>query len=189
MVWYPISLSMSRYQPYENDPGLIIRESEQPELQAYLTPHLNEDDGSRLFRVGDLRRMMSGFSDDALLVVKPVTGNEVPIKLPSELFDGRIQIDWDFGVLNVDGGREARLPSKEAELLGRFASSLNTIVTYRALAQGVWGIDINKAATRNINVHVHRLRKKLEPFNNHLVTKPKVGYGLYENLPVPFFTD
>ena len=44
------------------------------------------------------------------------------------------------------------------------------------LYERVWGLDSN-AGPRTVDIHIHRLRKKLH-WDHKIVTVPKVGYKL-----------
>ncbi len=80
-------------------------------------------------------------------------------------------------------GRPVRLTPKEFELLVALARRANRTVSSRRLLWDVWGYDEN-IRTRTLDVHVGRLRKKLEDDPQEpklIVTVPSVGYRL--NVP------
>ncbi len=58
-------------------------------------------------------------------------------------------------------GQEVELPPKELELLYFLASSPNKVFTREQLLENVWGFDFF-GDTRTVDVHVKRLREKLE---------------------------
>lgn len=94
----------------------------------------------------------------------------------------------DLGVLVIDRarhmvmkrGEEVHLTPKEFELLWVLAQHANRTVPARRLLWDVWGYDEN-IRTRTLDVHVGRLRRKLEDDPRHprlIVTVPSVGYRL-----------
>jgi DNA-binding response OmpR family regulator len=78
------------------------------------------------------------------------------------------------------GTRPVDLTPKEFELLVALARSANRTVASRRLLWDVWGYDEN-IRTRTLDVHIGRLRRKLELDSRHpcmIVTVPSVGYRL-----------
>lgn len=78
------------------------------------------------------------------------------------------------------GGREIELTPKEFDLLWALAEEAGRTVPSRRLLWDVWGYD-EHIRTRTLDVHVGRLRRKLEeePARPRLiVTVPSVGYRL-----------
>ena len=79
-------------------------------------------------------------------------------------------------------GKELDMPPKELELLYFLASHPNQVFTREQLLEQVWGYDYF-GDSRTVDVHVRRLREKLEldPARpEHIVTKWGVGYYLAE---------
>ncbi len=58
-------------------------------------------------------------------------------------------------------GKEVELPPKELELLYFLAANQNKVFTREQLLENVWGFDFY-GDTRTVDVHVKRLREKLE---------------------------
>jgi len=73
-------------------------------------------------------------------------------------------------------GKELELPPKELELLYFLGSNPNKVFTREQLLEKVWGFDFY-GDTRTVDVHVKRLREKLEPPNNHWQLKTVWGVG------------
>ncbi len=79
----------------------------------------------------------------------------------------------------VDGA-EQRLPLKEFELLEMFLRNPGRVLTRGQLIDRVWGSDY-VGDTKTLDVHVKRLRAKLEPEPSepkYLVTVRGLGYKL-----------
>ena len=78
----------------------------------------------------------------------------------------------------VVGGEPRRFPPKEFELLETFLRRKGRLLTRDFLIEEVWGTDYF-GDTKTLDVHVKRLRKKIEsdPHNpSHLVTVRGLGY-------------
>ena len=85
--------------------------------------------------------------------------------------------------LTVDG-KKVDTPPKEIELLYFLASNPNRVFTRSQLLDEVWGFDYF-GDTRTIDVHVKRLREKLENISDQweLATVWGVGYKFKVNTP------
>ena len=96
---------------------------------------------------------------------------------------GPIRMDVDRHVVTVDaGGRNAEvpLPLKEFDLLEYLMRNVGRVLTRAQLIDRVWGADY-VGDTKTLDVHVKRLRAKLEPEPSaprHLVTVRGLGYKL-----------
>lgn len=83
------------------------------------------------------------------------------------------------------GGQVLTLPNKEFDLLWLLASHPRRVFTREQLLQQVWEYDF-MGDTRTVDVHVRRLRAKIEPNPEeprYLVTVWRVGYK-FEGEPV-----
>ena len=91
------------------------------------------------------------------------------------VFDGLV-IDMEAYDLTV-AGKKVDTPPKEIELLYFLASNPNRVFTRSQLLDEVWGFDYF-GDTRTIDVHVKRLREKLENVSDEwdLATVWGVGY-------------
>ena len=100
------------------------------------------------------------------------TGKEKKRRL---VFD-KLIIDLDAFELIVDGKR-VETPPKEMELLYHLASSPNRDYTRNQLLDEVWGFDYF-GDSRTVDVHIKRLREKLEGVSDRwsLKTVWSVGY-------------
>lgn len=72
-------------------------------------------------------------------------------------------------------GTEVELTFQEYELLECLTASPGRAVTRGELMERVWGSS-RDLHSRTIDVHIHRLRRKLGPAGDHIVTVRKVGY-------------
>ncbi len=90
---------------------------------------------------------------------------------------GRVRMDVERHLVTVDGG-EVRLPLKEFELLEYFLRNPGRVLTRGQLIDRVWGSDY-VGDTKTLDVHVKRLRAKIEPepaAPRTLVTVRGLGY-------------
>lgn len=120
-------------------------------------------------------------------IVKPLEMREVVARVravfrrfaPEESgkisFD-KLTVDKQAYDLIVDGKR-VDAPPKEIELLYFLASSPNRVFTRAQLLDDVWGFDYF-GDTRTVDVHVKRLREKLEGVSDKWELKTVWGVGL-----------
>ena len=100
-----------------------------------------------------------------------------PDQGPSEkklVFD-KLIINLDSYELNVDGKR-VDTPPKEMELLFHLALSPNRVYTRNQLLDEVWGFDYF-GDSRTVDVHIKRLREKLEGVSPEWSLKTVWGVG------------
>ena len=90
------------------------------------------------------------------------------------VFD-KLVIDMDAFELSVDG-KKVDTPPKEMELLYHLASAPNRVYTRNQLLDEVWGFDYF-GDSRTVDVHVKRLREKLEGISDQWSLKTVWGVG------------
>ena len=87
----------------------------------------------------------------------------------------KLIIDMDAFELTVDG-KKIDTPPKEMELLFHLASTPNRVYTRNQLLDEVWGFDYF-GDSRTVDVHVKRLREKLEGVSDKWSLKTVWGVG------------
>ena len=87
----------------------------------------------------------------------------------------KLTIDMDAFELTIDG-KKTDIPPKEMELLFYLASSPNRVYTRNQLLDEVWGFDYF-GDSRTVDVHVKRLREKLEGVSLQWSLKTVWGVG------------
>ncbi|MEV1287094.1 response regulator transcription factor [Micromonospora sp. NPDC049679] len=90
---------------------------------------------------------------------------------------GPVRMDVDRHVVTV-GGDAVQLPLKEFELLEILLRNAGRVLTRGQLIDRVWGADY-VGDTKTLDVHVKRLRSKVEPEPSaprHIVTVRGLGY-------------
>jgi two-component system response regulator RegX3 len=90
---------------------------------------------------------------------------------------GPVRMDVERHVVSVDGSQVA-MPLKEFDLLEMLLRNAGRVLTRGQLIDRVWGADY-VGDTKTLDVHVKRLRSKIEPDPanpKHLVTVRGLGY-------------
>jgi two-component system response regulator RegX3 len=98
---------------------------------------------------------------------------------PDTLEAGPVRMDVERHVVTVSG-TEIRLPLKEFELLEMLLRNTGRVLTRGQLIDRVWGADY-VGDTKTLDVHVKRLRSKIEPdpaAPRYLTTVRGLGYKL-----------
>jgi two-component system, OmpR family, response regulator RegX3 len=102
-----------------------------------------------------------------------------PDLAPAVIEAGPVRMDVDRHLVTI-GGVELRFPLKEFELLELFLRNPGRVLTRGQLIDRVWGSDY-VGDTKTLDVHVKRLRAKIEPdpsVPTYLVTVRGLGYKL-----------
>ena len=124
-------------------------------------------------------------------VTKPFSGRELVARIravlrrrtdnadstPAAIEAGPVRVDIDRHVVTV-GGQNIPLPLKEFELLELLVRNAGRVLTRSQIIDRVWGSDY-VGDTKTLDVHVKRLRSKVEPdpaVPRHLVTIRGLGY-------------
>jgi two-component system response regulator RegX3 len=97
----------------------------------------------------------------------------------AELAAGPVRMDVERHQVTVSG-RAVQLPLKEFELLELLLRNAGRVLTRALLIERVWGSDY-VGDTKTLDVHVKRLRAKIEPepgAPQHLLTVRGVGYKM-----------
>ena len=102
------------------------------------------------------------------------TGDEAPQQGKKLTFD-KLVINLDSYELIVDG-KKIDTPPKEMELLYHLAATPNRVYTRNQLLDEVWGFDYF-GDSRTVDVHIKRLREKLEGVSDQWELKTVWGVG------------
>ena len=95
---------------------------------------------------------------------------------------GEKKLSFDKLVINLDSyelivdGKKVETPPKEMELLFHLATTPNRVYTRNQLLDEVWGFDYF-GDSRTVDVHVKRLREKLEGVSEQWTLKTVWGVG------------
>lgn len=138
--------------------------------------------------LGDKVQGLEGGADD--YIVKPFEMKEVLARIHAVLRrfgveeenGGEKKLSFEKLVINLDSyellvdGRRIDTPPKELELLFHLAASPNRVFTRNQLLDEVWGFDYF-GDSRTVDVHIKRLREKLEGVSEQWSLKTVWGVG------------
>lgn len=131
---------------------------------------------------------LEGGADD--YIVKPFEMKEVLARIHAVLRrfgaegegSGEKKLSFDKLTINLDSyellvdGKRVDTPPKELELLYHLAASPNRVFTRNQLLDEVWGFDYF-GDSRTVDVHIKRLREKLEGVSDQWSLKTVWGVG------------
>ena len=100
---------------------------------------------------------------------------EIPEDTKKRLVFDKLIIDLDSYELIVDG-KKIDTPPKELELLYHLAATPNRVYTRNQLLDEVWGFDYF-GDSRTVDVHIKRLREKVEGVSDQWALKTVWGVG------------
>ena len=122
-------------------------------------------------------------------VTKPFSPRELLARVNAHMKrqSKRMEKDLEIGELRINlKRREAllkdellTLTKKEFDLLEYFVSNKNIVLSRDAILNDIWGFD-DDGDTRIVDVHVFKLRTKLQGSNVHIKSSRGVGYLLEE---------
>jgi DNA-binding response OmpR family regulator len=131
-------------------------------------------------------------------VVKPFSAKELLARVEAvlrrapeswwgvrSLLQGECQINLEERRATRPDVSDVYLTEREASLLRYLAANGNRVVDRRELFERVWGINPNGIETRTVDMHVARLREKIEDDPAHpqiVLTVRGVGYRLAETV-------
>lgn len=93
---------------------------------------------------------------------------------PLKIKIGPIEIDKEKYVISIDGDKKV-FPRKEFELLYYLANNPGRVFGREALLKEVWGADVY-VIDRTVDVHVRKIREKLDSYSDLIETVKGVGY-------------
>ncbi len=126
-------------------------------------------------------------------IAKPFSPNELVARVRALLRRTQRQPearDMSYGAIQVDterhvvssSGTAVSLTAKEFLLLEYLLRHRGRVLSRDVLLTDVWGYKYT-GGTRTVDVHVRRLREKLPPLGDALVTVKQFGYKLLEEPP------
>ena len=101
--------------------------------------------------------------------------SEIPDDTKKRISFDKLSIDLDSYELVVDG-KKIDTPPKELELLYHLASTPNRVYTRNQLLDEVWGFDYF-GDSRTVDVHIKRLREKVENISEQWALRTVWGVG------------
>ena len=174
-------------------PDLVLLDIMLPVLDGWgVCRKIRETDKTPIIMMtakGELEDKVSGLemgADD--YIVKPFEMKVVMARIHDVLRryggdqGGRKKLTFDKLVINMDSyellvdGKRVDTPPKEMELLYHLAASPNRVFTRNQLLDEVWGFDYF-GDSRTVDVHIKRLREKLEGVSDQWRLKTVWGVG------------
>ncbi|HZY97316.1 MAG TPA: response regulator transcription factor [Candidatus Cybelea sp.] len=161
------------------DIARTLRREERSVPIVMLTARSDEIDRVLGFELGADDYVCKPFSPREIVVrIKAIlrrTGRPVP-QSGAVLRFGRLEIDQAAREARVDG-RDCKLKPREFALLIELADNAGVALSRDWLLQRVWGFDFN-GDERTIDVHIHRLRAKIEePWRLPPLVRTVHGFG------------
>ena len=148
-----------------------------------------EEDRVRGLRNGADDYVVKPFSASELLArVEAVLRRsaERPVGVRALACDG-ITVHVERSEVERDDGSRARLSEREGAILRYLAEAPGRVVSRRELLERVWGLDTRGLETRTVDMHVARLREKLDDSADaarFVVTVRGRGYMLGDRVEV-----
>ena len=175
-------------------PGLVLLDIMLPVMDGWsVLKKIRESDKTPVIMLtakGELNDKVQGLeggADD--YIVKPFEMKEVLARIHAVLRrygaedgSGERKLSFDKLVINLDSyellvdGKRVDTPPKELELLYHLAASPNRVFTRNQLLDEVWGFDYF-GDSRTVDVHIKRLREKLEGVSDQWRLKTVWGVG------------
>ncbi|NLW52147.1 MAG: response regulator transcription factor [Tissierellia bacterium] len=154
-------------------PTLVVSESNEPNDKVLALEYGCDDYIVRPFYLLELKARIRA-------VLRRTNRAEIKVE-PIERADSLIKGLFEFNIL----GRKVKVDSVELDLTGKefdllyiLVSNKNKVFTRRNLADELWkGID--ESNIRTVDVHIRRLREKLEPTKANKFIQTSWGEGYY----------
>ncbi len=108
------------------------------------------------------------------------TNSEAEVAAGGTVEVDNIKLDTSKYKVEIDS-KEIDLTPKEFELLSTLMTNVGQVFPRSYLLEEIWGYDY-QGATRTVDVHIRRLRKKIQEFSEqeYIVTVRGVGYKFKE---------
>ncbi len=133
----------------------------------------------------DIVEGLSCGADD--YVTKPFSIRELTARVDALVrrTSGRSEKSFRFGEWTVEpaklqatqGGESCELTPRELDLVALFVSEKGRVVSRRVLLKEVWEMaKVDEVETRTVDMHIAKLRKKLDPDGRLILTVRGAGY-------------
>ena len=102
---------------------------------------------------------------------------EAPAEQETVAFEG-LGMDLRRKVCTLDG-KELALTKKEFEILALLLAHRGVIFSREEILRRIWSDEVI-VLDRTVDVNITRLRRKIDPYGGHIVTRLGYGYGFEE---------
>jgi DNA-binding response OmpR family regulator len=142
----------------------------------FLTARVTENDVLTGFNAGADDYILKPFSIKVVAArIKAVLGRAVsPASKGAVIKYETMEIDTNAKQVTIDG-RLVELTKTEFELLTLFVQNPTKVFSRENILSQVWTEDVY-VTDRTVDVHITRLRKKIEPYGKNIVTRSGYGY-------------
>ena len=143
----------------------------------FLTAKSLKEDILEGFKIGADDYITKPFSvREVLARVRSVLRRTSAARVESESirFEG-LEIDLRRKVCTLDG-KELQLTKKEFEILALLLSNRGVIFSREEILRRIWSDEVI-VLDRTVDVNITRLRRKVGPYGEHIVTRLGYGYG------------
>ncbi len=165
-------LDLCRMMRAESDVPIIMITARDSEADKVAGLELGADD--YVTKPFSMRELLARVRANLRRSDMPVGSSELDTEI---LRGGPVTVDVGRHEVSV-GGHEVQLRPREFELLTSFLRNKGMLMTRDRLITEVWGMDYF-GDTKTLDVHIKRVRKKIEPDPKkprHLVTVRGLGY-------------
>lgn len=145
----------------------------------FLTAREKENDMLTGFSIGADDYIAKPFSiKEVIARVKAVMARSKHASTSDTIGFKTLEIDIEKKDMSIDN-ENVKLTKTEFELAILFLKNKNRILSRSDIMEKVWGDGVF-VTDRTIDVNIARLRKKISPYGQHIVTKQSYGYGFME---------
>ena len=145
----------------------------------FLTAREKENDMLTGFSIGADDYISKPFSiKEVIARVKAVSLRTGAPALSQTIAYKTMIIDSEKKDIQIEG-ESVKLTKTEFELILLFLQNKNRILSRADIMQKVWGDDVF-VTDRTVDVNIARLRKKIAPYGQLIMTKQSYGYGFME---------
>lgn len=136
-------------------------------------------DRIRGFRVGTDDYLAKPFDPVEMVLRVKALLKRASIHTDQALTIGKISLDRTTYEITYPTGEKEILPLKEFEILFLLGSHPGQVFTREVLLEKIWGMDF-MGIDRTIDVHIRKLRQRLEPYDTvmQIVTLRGIGYRI-----------
>ncbi len=146
-----------------------------------LTARADEEDKVNGLELGADDYMTKPFSPRELVArIRAILRRTQPRGVQEVLRLGPIVVDLERHEV-TEHGREIRLTAKEFLLLQYLVEHPGRVLSRDLLLSDVWGYQYT-GGTRTVDVHIRRLREKLPPLVDHIITVKQFGYKFVDTV-------
>ncbi|HEX2982324.1 MAG TPA: response regulator transcription factor [Ignavibacteriales bacterium] len=185
-------------QKIEQKPELIILDVMMPKLNGFeVCKKIRETEGfentpvifltAKTSEMDEIKGLELGADD---FIKKPISPKKLIARVKSNLRKrefagpsngaasivkiGPLEIDRDKYMVYIDG-EQMVFPRKEFEILSYLANHPGKVFPRETILKDVWGSDIF-VVERTVDVHIRKIREKLDKYENLIETVKGVGY-------------